>query len=52
MTTIKLQELTTKKKQILCIKIRILIRLFINVIRLTLMGNTNINKNIGELYYE
>lgn len=32
------------------IKIRMLIRLFISVIRLILMGNTNINKSIGELY--
>nr|DAT58629.1 MAG TPA: hypothetical protein [Crassvirales sp.] len=37
MTTINLQELTTKKKQILRIKIRILIRLFISFIRLLLL---------------
>ena len=37
LTTIKLQELTTKKKQILRIEIRILIRLFISFIRLILL---------------
>ena len=37
LTTIKLQELTTKKKQILRIEIRILIKLFISFIRLILL---------------